>query len=435
MLLGLYVYGTFAINAILIVLILKKRPSIMVKPSVWFAILYFFQIQTSATFLKSYIEGELNEPWIFFILTHFIPFVILIISFFTFPITTKKIWKKIKLLSVLNETLIYRKLLNISLAFVFLVLVFYLISVPFTSTGFYHAFIARSSPLTVAIARENSLKLLPSQALKYAFPFFQNILGIVSAICITLLGTIYLRNKNYKKIIPFVVLLMVLLVGVMLPGARIPGVYILFSIGGTMFFLRRGRVSLWKGTLGLLIVLLPAMLVEMAKFGLSIQDLGIVFNTIVVERVMSVPTEAGLTWVHFVENHGYWGVGGIPKIAALFGVKGLNVGNILMNKYISSGVILTGNLSVSYVFAYYSYFGYMSVPFLILGPILLDFYLYLYNSVNKFLLIPIIISLNMAAMNLAASEFFTIFLTYGFTTGAIFFLIIHFMLSPKEIKK
>jgi hypothetical protein len=211
------------------------------------------------------------------------------------------------------------------------------------------------------------------------------------------------------------------LFGAILPGDRLSGIIILFSLFITYFFKKRAKVNFLKIAVVIIITLVPAIVIQIEKYNLHV-DFATIFNgfqTIVLDRILSVPLKTGITWIAHVENHGYWGVTGIPKLAEMFGYESVNIPNLMMNKYFNVGSIDSAYLNTSFVFAYFSYFKWAALPLIFFFVYILDFVVLFFKTLKPNLLLPTLVTVNISVISLISSDYTTLFLTHGFLTTII----------------
>jgi hypothetical protein len=422
MTLPLYFSLNFILSALtsffLIRMVLKKK-YLLVRPSIWFLVFFNVQIQWSTVVNANYIYENLHSTRAILLLTQVFPLVTLLVVMRLFVPATIKTWEKVVDSSRRDYTKSYTTLLVIFVPVCLAILFVYLIYVPFTKTGLYFIVVG-SDALAASFARENSLKLLPNEWLKYAYQFYSRFLAVFVASILTIIA-INLFRKRKTFFIPLLLLsVFIILIGASLPGARGTGAKIILSLFLTFFLQNRLRIKgVWL-VLGFFAVLMPSVFIQLLKYdaGFGFWQIFEGFN-VLLERVMFVPLKSGIQWLSYTDLYGFWGVQGIPKLAVFLGKEPVNVPNFLMNYYTTS-VIDSGFLTTSFVFSYYCFFGLLVIPVYVFLIIFIDFWVFLYARLATPLVVPAIVSLNAASINLIGSDYLTMFLTYGFLTGAIF---------------
>lgn len=410
---------------------------LMVKPTFWFTAFFHLIIQWASAIYHKDIFERLDEPYNFFLLTQILPFFLLLVIRWTFRASALKLWDKVQV-TVKQKEYLEKKFQLLVIPFFGIcitILGIYLMYVPLTQTGLYKNF-SNVDPLEAIIARENSMKLLSQQWLKYLFVFFDKFLGGVTASMLTLLILFKASKKKYLTILIYILMICIIVIGAMLPGARVSGALIFFLCFATVAFYNIKKIKIFKYLLLSMLIIMPAVVTQMFKYNkIGPEEFWFAFEEILIRRALFIPMEVGIYWLDYVEDYGYWGIAGIPKIAAIVGVESVNVPNYLANHYWGGNLVTSGFMNGSFVFGYFSYFGYWSFPILLAAILILDFWVIAYRMVSKPLLIPTIVTLNGACINLISSDYLTLYLTYGFFTGIIFMLgLSNFYKKSKIIK-
>jgi len=398
---------------------IAKNRSLLVKPSIWFLFFFNIQIQWSAVYNFVNITKEVKDESIFLVLTQIFPLVMVWICLKSFKQSSKIVWNRIGKVNysafLANRTIIYW-LIILS----FIIVSIYLAFVPLAKTGFYNNF-KGGDALEATMARENSLKLLPFTWLKYLYVFYQQSIAIIAASLLLLYIIAKYQGKKYFAVILYIVVILFILFGAVLPGERLSGIIILFGMFITFFFQNKAKFNLLKITAVFILILIPAIIIQIKKYNLNI-DIDTIssgFQTIVLDRILSVPLKTGITWIAHVENHGYWGVTGIPKLSEMLGYESINIPNLMMNEYFNVGSIDSAYLNTSFVFAYFSYFKWAALPFLFFFVYILDYVLLFFKTLKPNLLLPTIITVNISCISLISSDYTTLFLSHGFLTTVI----------------
>ena len=432
---GFLSYITTLITSSLIIFILKKETFLLAKPSIWFVCFFHAIIQWAATIYHEEIFLRLEKPYFFFLLTQIFPLVIILCSRFFLRTTAKKVWEK-ALRKPENPKKRGRKLLKLCFIYLFLMLCIifiYLQYVPLTQTGLYVSFTS-ADPLIAIMAREFSAKLLQQQWLKYLYEFFSKFLAgtIVSTL------VLYLSLRKNKLTITtrliIIITIFVVVICAILPGARGPGVRILFVGLATYSIYNIKTLKIFRILISGILILFPAVFIQMVKYNkLGVNEFWFAFEEILLRRMLFVPMDVGIYWLSYVENHGYWGIIGIPKLASIFGLEQLNIANFLMNHYFPSTSTTSGFMTASFVFTYFSYFGLIAIPIIILCVLFLDTWVIFYQMLKNHLLLPTMITLNASSLTLLSSDYLTIFLTYGFFTGLVFISLVNQFYVKKTV--
>lgn len=420
---------------IIFIYIYKKEKYLLVKPSIWFLGFFHVFIQWAAAIYHEDVWLRLDMPYRFFILTQVVPLTTLILTRFTFRTNCWNVWKRFNRISLGIRTLEISvgKYSVFALLMCFGIIGIYLTFVPLSTTGLYVG-LTSDNPLLMSIAREKSMKLLPIGWLKYLFAFLEKFLAPITASLLTL--SIFQFRKigmNFRGFLAFV-LIVILVLGVMLPGPRLNGVLVLLCCLLTLFFLNIGRVNILKYAGLAVLILIPAVLLQMQKYTDVEQGLILVaFEEVLLRRALYVPMEAGIYWLDYVENFGFWGPAGIPKLGMILGLEPINVPNFLMNYYFDFSE-KTGYFVASFIFSYYCFFGPWIIPFLVVGILILDFWVIGYRFIKTEFLISGVVAINLIVFVLTSTDYITLFITYGFLPGLVLLMILSQIMRPSSVK-
>lgn len=130
-------------------------------------------------------------------------------------------------------------------------------------------------------------------------------------------------------------------------------------------------------------------------------------------RVLIIPMETGLYHVQYAQEHGFFGIQAIPKLAALLGIKPLDVPNFIAQK-MSGSPFDTTTANTAYIYAYYSYFGLSAFIPCLIGLWLLDLSLLVYRKLSDNLLIPCVACISIAANTFSMVEYTISLFSFGF---------------------
>jgi hypothetical protein len=150
------------------------------------------------------------------------------------------------------------------------------------------------------------------------------------------------------------------------------------------------------------------------------------FASAMLWRIFYGPMQVALWHVHYAQTVGFIGVGGISKIATLFGATPIDVPNLIGRRYFE-GAIETINANACFVLSYYSYFGLLSLPFSVLGLVLLDLAIPAFSYLSDTVLLGCVAATLCGAVNFGSADYTSVFLTNGFATSIIVALLIDFI--------
>ena len=150
----------------LLILVLSRRPWMLVKPSVSVVVFFHIMVQWSAALNARDLFDFLPNPWPFFLLAQGFPLLVVCGSMCTFNRAYRRVWVALTSASVMTAP--SKAATRILSLLVVLISALYLWHVPLRTTGLYMIF---TDPLNSQIGREDSLKLVESPLVRYLFSF------------------------------------------------------------------------------------------------------------------------------------------------------------------------------------------------------------------------------------------------------------------------
>lgn len=409
------------------------RPHLLVKPSMWFLGIFHISVQIAATVNAALIYQTLDSPSHFLLLTHILPLLILAWSLTTFNRTAETTWRRRRALYThIDESL--GRAIPLGLVVMAIALSVYFAYVPVRQTGLYLMLVGADAQ-SVALAREDSLKLVQSPLVRYLYLYHASVLTPLLAAFISILLVVNFRRRKFVKVAISAVGILFLIAMTAWSGARLFPAIAMLIVVATLIFLKLGRIKWAYVPLGVVAVLLPALLIQVLRTDqeITLTVLFSAFSETIFNRIFFIPMHTGLQWVTHVQENGYWGLGGFARIAHWVGVEPINVPNFMMTYYGGSS-IASGYMNTSFVFAYYSYFGLAVFPFLVLGVASLDFALYVYRRIRPAFMVPGIAVVNAAVLTLISSEFTRLFLTSGFATAIVTLVILENVIPRGQVR-
>jgi hypothetical protein len=402
-----------ATSLILLVSLWRYR-YLFVKPSIVVILFSHLTIQWAATVDSAHIEEYLPNPWVFVLLVHGFSLIGFTISFFTVNSQARAIWRRVIDPRSVSPSA-RRRLVFMLAGCIGLAAGIYFSRVPFSATGLAAIFTESAS---ATLAREKSLKLVDSVFAKYSYGFMSSAFAPLLAV---LLAERLARSLKHKRLIQgamSAIAIAGILFVVSLSGARVPAAMIVLTVLLALFLMKGLPIKPAYVALAAVAVLsLPTVFTILREGkGLSISSFFYYLTTgAMIRRVFVVPMTSGLWHVHYGQTVGFVGVGGIPKLALLFGVEPVSVANIIgvSPDYLGSSYE-SALASTGYVFAYYSYFGPASFVFSLIGLWLLDIALWFYQRLSDNLLLPCVAAVSIASVSFLSSEYTTTLLTHGF---------------------
>lgn len=381
------------------------------KPSMLVLGFYHLFLQWPAAVFSEFYESFLPDPWTFAVLIHGFVLLGLIGSMSYGHAPARDVWRRITAPDYLQRSagsapVVLSAVLLLGLTG------YYLSVVPISQTGLYAIFL---NPLEAGLAREESLKLLSNRIVAYAYLFMAL---SVAPVLTSQLYLVLLRNVAQRRLLWAVATLLgilSILVIASLSGARGFSVNLLLVMVVTWAFLR-GLPFRPVYALGLLaLILAPAALISIlregreARFDLFVEYL--LRN--VADRVFVVPMNTGSWYVHWYQTYGPFGVSAVPKLAGLLGVPGVEAANIVGLRY-ANDPLASVSAVAGYVFSYFGYFGWISLPVSFAGLWFADIAVLALRKLPDALLLPTLAALTRACLSFTDTDYTTIWVTQGF---------------------
>lgn len=388
---------------------------LFIKPSMLLLTFSHIFFQWPVTIYAGYYEHFLPDPYAFALLIHAYMVIGLLITAYTFRRNAKIIWNRITDHNFLENAISLKALLFLT-ALVFFVIIAYLVYVPFESTGLYAIF---TNPLFAAEARERSLKLLDSQALKYAYSLMVSSMAPLLAAMLSILFMRDMAKKYFLKVPIYAFFFLFLAFAVSMTGARIAVVNLLIVMAIALFFRKGLPFKPVKFFLLLLILLLPPTILSILREG-KVVGLETIFEYLgyLARRTFLLTMDVGSWYVHYSQVHGAFGIISIPKLAVILGVDPINTPNLIGLTYMDTTVKSVSAVA-GYLFTYYSYFGIAALFLSLLGLWFLDVAILIYERLSSVLLLPCIAAVSLSILSFISSDYTTVWLTHGF--GVILF--------------
>ncbi|MDA7670552.1 hypothetical protein N8592_00845 [Verrucomicrobia bacterium] len=390
------------INVLVYLIIIRKKPYMMVRASFSFLGFYILTLEVPAAFNYEQITSIVTEPWEFIVLVHCVPTISIPFIIMTMTKITDRI--RIRLKRVVKGETFRKEMMTLALA-IGVILAGYLLAVPWARTGLVVAITGSGDAID---AREQSFKLLSNPLVRYSFSIMARIM--VPALLACVVGRIVLRT-GMIRFVSMAPLVLFGLIACSIYGSRGYSVIAIITAAYVYWCYQKFDLKpklLIFAIIGTAAVLCLPTLISLARAGYGLDQFGDSYlNTI--ERSTSRNIVSTLWHVDYSQRFGHMGIAGIPKIAALFGVEGVNAGNIVGLTYFA-GRIQSINASSSFVFQYFGFFDWgfvLLIPFLILS---LDVSLFLLRYVPDYLL--------HVAIGVNAGCSFTFAIT-GYTTALI----------------
>ena len=390
-------------SALILILLVWQR-FLLVKPSVVVIIFFHFCIQWAATIDASQIELFLPSPWAFACLTNVFPLAVLSLAVLLLRRSSRQVWRR--LVEPIDRA---PKRQNIACYILGVVVItisaYYLSQVPFRETGLYAILF---DPASSTVARERSLKSLDSGFLRYAYSFT---ISSFAPLLAALLWTRWIycsRKARFWKLLQVLPMIAIILVATSLSGARSFAVTVLVCLGFVWAFARGFPLNPLYAIGGLFVSLISPVLISIYREGevYSTEKFFEYFFGPIFGRVFHMPMETGLFYTHYAQTNGFLGVGAIERLATVMGIEYFNAPHELGVLYYPQWASEALNMNTCYLYAYYCYFGIISLPFCILGLWLIDLIaLSVYRKLSNRLLLASCATVSVSCLSLISVEY------------------------------
>lgn len=401
-------------TSVALVLFLARRPYLFIKPSIVVVISFHVLIQWSAVLDADNVYSFLPDSLTFWLLVHGFPLLGLGGSLFVLTGTAREVFNRLRNPTQISTDQHRRAMLVLSIA-VLGTVGLYLLSVPLSDTGLYALF---TRPKDSTEARENSLKLLDSAFLKYAYSFMVYVFSPMLAVLCT---QWFLSSASLGRRAVAVSTIVGLLIASSITGARSYSMFTLLAIFLSLVLRRGARRRLPALVAGGFAMVMPGAAITIVREGreLSVSSMWTGIADIIVGRILYSPMEVSLWYVHYAQTVGYLGISAIPKLAALAGEPAVKAPN-LIGKYYMPWALDSISANGCYVFTYYSYFGLAAFPVCLAGLLLLDSVLLACASLSDLTLAACLVTMLGAATNFASADYTPVLVTNGFAIAPIF---------------
>lgn len=396
-----------ATSTALFCILLKKR-YLFIKPSIIVLLFYNLAIQWGATSETAFINLFLPDPLVFWFLLHGFLGIGLLLSYFIANKSAKYTWERLAYQKYAPS----EKAIMLLLLLVILILIFYIHYVPFTKSGLYAILY---NPILAGVQREESLKLLDNELLKYTFAFLESCFAPLLTVMLAYYIYNAARTKMIIKSVFGILLLFCLFFVVSLPGDRSDAALLILVII-IAFSLQRGLpirpIYIFAGVM--LFLFLPTLLTLLREN--RELNIGIFFDYLMGQmfhRVFITPMETAVWHVHYAQSYGFLGVSGIEKLAILFGKQPLWLPNIV-GKIYARNALESVSANTGWLFSYYSCFGLKILPLCIIQLLILDFILILYKNISDCLLLPLVSAITLVSIKFCSGDYTIILITHGF---------------------
>lgn len=416
----------FLLTGLLLWILVKKMPYMLVKPSFIFLMINYCFIQFPSVFYAPITYSRLETYWDYFILSQIFPLATLAISLLCFNKTALEIWDRLNIQPFRFNGRVGVLYILIGLA----IGAGYLMYVGITKTGVYAILF---DPTNSTMAREESLKLLNSQMIKYAYALLCSAIAPVAAAMFALQTQVFWKQKKIALAATMAFFVIICFVLISFPGHRWGPLVILLTIFMAFGYQERFKFFKLSQLLFLVVILFSiTAIISFKREGVDISQVDIfeyLFGLndgddlakgdgglfwVVFGRVFVIPMKVGWDYLSYVEKYGYWGVAAIPKLAALFGIESIDVSNLMcMYIYPDSLFRWSGTYPAGFIYSYYSYFGINGALLSLISIVLLDALVLSYRYLKPAILVPVLATVSVAAISLTGCDFTTALISQG----------------------
>ena len=286
----------------------------------------------------------------------------------------------------------------------------YFTAVSFSSTGLWAVIFAAEK---ATVAREESLKLLDSVALKYAFSLGTTVVAMTTLILLTM--RITYRRSLSSAVILIIIIGLLALIGI--TGARMPIAKAILAVAITYSLTARKRSQLLALPVGLAGAISVLVAITLWRSGKGVLDAGIGMSQGILDRAFVLPFETGLRTVQFAAERGFLDGANIRPYAMISDQRHIALPSEVYHAFYyfpSQGPIESGSANTCFLFDFQAGFGIWQgwlIALISLG--MLDFILLAILRVRGWLRPALLSVLMLGILGLASSAFTTALLTGG----------------------
>ncbi len=396
-------------SSALLLFSIRRHRFLLAKPSVWAAALIVIFLEYPAAFRAREVYEIIPNAEHFLILFHFVPLGIVIISLTLFPATSRAVWAR---MMEARATPNWRQggVILVCVALGTACLVTYFLFVPVSGTGLF-VLLSTGDYQASRYARDESLKLLESSIPKYAYSLFTFTFARVIVAILGALAAAAWGHRQHRQALLLAGLVAFFAFLASITGARLPAALVFVTAGASFYLARGAPLQLLYPLAGLVVTLLAAGAIEFQRT----RDLGSGFDEIVsdrmVERLFGIPLDTALVHIDFVQNFGFWGVRGSPRLASIMGETAVPVDNMIAVMY--TGVESSSLANVSFLVTQYTFFGLWGIPVILAVFAMLDAVVLLLRGVHASLLIPTVAVLGIGTQSLVSADILPSLFTFG----------------------
>lgn len=414
----------YGISVGAIIYFVLNKPWIIIRPSVWCAMLMTIMINGAAAFSPStyaYPGGPelqaLSSIDAFRLLSLIFPTIVFGIALITPKYSTiaKEIYQETASTSDHSTKAVFSRSHAWALGLLSILggvlLLLYLMNVPLHSTGLWAIVF---DPDGSSLAREASMTLVDNPVVRYGYTWYTSTIA-PAIICLLW----YIRKPRLLAVHNVLIYAAILLIlgSVMLTGARGDGARTILVFGLTYLLIkgvyRGGRVLLFLFLFGLLLATILTIMREGRFVEFSFALFWEYLTSGIFSRVFIVPFVTGVYTNIYAQDVGLLGISNIRPLASLFGVEHIQLAREAGRTLIQDSVFYT-HMNTSFLFDFQASFGLfygmlVSIPALLV----LDFSMGLFRRLKGFVLVSLYSVLLCSLLALCSTGYFVSLNSHG----------------------
>jgi hypothetical protein len=369
----------------------------------------------------------LPQGWHFPFLIHFIVLIGILISQEILEDKVAYIQNKLMSISAKNYVFPFKGFI-ILLAVFSAIIIWYLSTLSFDETGFYHMILG-SPHYIQALARESSLKLLENPSLRYVYSLLQNSLAPV--LFILLIDFLFQKRKHFLSILGLIVSIIVLS---NFTGTRSFILIYFLYILSYMLIRNDLKIKIKYFLLGSITVVFTIMAPYIVYYIKNPKPESFSQEYLFprLERSFLVHDKVGLWYMHDAQTQGHDIYKLLPQsiIALIKPESTIHLGtyeNYIGQKY---GWFYKGrktldsiSANASFIFVFYNAIGIWAIPLSIFLLLVLDFVLFFYCRLSPYLLLPLLSIVSIKLLGFVSSNYFTTLASFGIIPIIFYFYI------------
>lgn len=437
---------TFCLSIIAIII---YRPWVLLRPSVWFSLLFSVTVTGASAFVPNdhIIYDTIRYDDFLNIDTLRVTVLSIPLLVVLFVLATPVLSIEAKQLSVRCRiknarqlkrafTKLERLLIVVLLGILGVVLFLYFKEIPLNQTGLWTIIF---NPVQSNEAREQSLKLIDSAAVRYGYNWYR--LLIVPTLILSI--WINIKSKSTVGVVLIVVVTIILLLSASLTGERSSIVFTLFTLS-IFYMLLNGVNKSIKTFVTLAAILVPFVaIVSMARSGLlENPSVGSFFDHILTasNRVFVDPLNTGVSTNLYAQENGLLGISSNRPLASITDVPFVDLPHNVAQFIVPNSRIKTGSANTAFIFDFQAAFGlYVGSVISLLLLCSLDFLLFCFRKSGGLVIVVLYGLFLRGIFSLTASSFTTSLSTHGILwivlAAILYMLVFCIQENPRELKQ